>query len=640
MGPHVAAPPAHAASRDAAATPRHGRAALAGLAATLLPPEAGGPDPHRLASVVDEFLAGTPPSTELAIRTAAGAIDATASLLGRHGPLHTTDLATRERVLRALQRTAPTTMLLEGLKALVLLAHGAEAHAPALLERSRHTPLARPDVPLQVVRAEDHPSTTTADVVVIGSGAGGAMVALELAGAGLDTVVVEEGREFSVDEFRTGHPLRRWRDLYRGAGTTAALGNPPVILPIGRGVGGTTLVNSGTCFRTPDRVLTSWRDRHGVPMADPAEFQELLDVVDRTLQVEPVPLEVMGRNGQLTLAGARRLGWSAEPLHRNAPGCVGSCQCALGCPRNAKAGVHLNALPAACEHGALIVSEARVARVLHDGGRAVGVRARRHDGSAMTIHAPRVVVACGTTETPPLLQRSGLGRHRQLGRNLAIHPAVSVAGRFEEAVTAWVGVLQSAQVDAFHASDGIMMEATAMPPGMGSIGLPGYGSDLVRELQHAEHYATLGAMIADQPSGSVRRIGDHTLIRYALARTDGQRLMKAISLMGRVLFAAGAREVATGLPHQPAVSDVATLDRVVARAERRQLHLSAFHPTGTARLGADAQTSPVDPDGRLRGVRGVWVADGAAVPSCPEVNPQVTIMAIALGIARRIARET
>ncbi len=615
-----------------AATAEHPRGALAGLGALLLPPEAGGPSSQQLAGVLGGYLRRTPHPVGPAVRAVAGALDGAARLLDGDR-LVDLDLATRERMLDRLASSPRTELLLDGLKALVLLTHGADAFADELLDRAGRDVPARPDAAMTVVPSTQLAATVRTDVVVVGSGAGGAMAARQLAAAGLEVLVVEEGRRFGVEDFRTTHPLERWTAMYRDAGTTAAVGNPPVVLPLGRGVGGTTLVNSGTSFRTPDRVLGRWRDRHGVDLADAAGFSGLLDEVERTIATAPVPADVMGRNGELTLVGAERLGWSSGPLVRNAPGCGGCCQCALGCPRNAKYGVHLNALPQACELGARIVSEARVTRVLHDGGRVTGVLARRPDGSALRIEAPRVVVACGTTETPPLLMRSGLGGHRQLGRNLALHPAVGASARFAEPVTSWVGVLQSAQVDQFHASDGIMLEATAMPPGMGSIGMPGYGRALVAELDRAEHYASLGAMIADAPAGSVRRIGGRTLIRYQLTRTDGHRLLRAIALMGRVLLAAGGDEVVTGLPGQPPVTDVEELDRVLADADPRRLHLTAFHPTGTARMGADAQRSPVDERGRLRGAEGLWVADGSVVPSCPEVNPQVTIMALALGIA-------
>ena len=339
--------------------------------------------------------------------------------------------------------------------------------------------------------------------MIVGSGAGGAMVARTLARAGLDVVVLEEGRRWTVEEFRTTHPIDRYAGLYRGAGATIALGRPSVVLPIGRAVGGTTVVNSGTCFRPPLAVQRRWRDEFGLGIADPDRLSGHLDDVERTLRVAPVPLDIMGRNGRLLLDAAASLGWRAAPIPRNAPGCEGCCQCAIGCPRNAKFGVHLNALPQACAAGARIISRARVERVLHRDGRARGVRARRPDGTALDVLADTVIVAAGATETPGLLRRSGIGGHPRLGRNLALHPATMLAGRFDDDVVAWRGVLQSAAVHEFHESDGVLIEATSTPPGMGSMVLPGYGAELLGWLDRAPQVATFGAMVADRGVGSV-----------------------------------------------------------------------------------------------------------------------------------------
>lgn len=609
--------------------------ALAGLCATVLPREEGGPDAGALARQLDAFLGRQPLAVSLAARGGALALEA-ASVIGAGGRLAGRPADERAALWRQLGRRPAVEMALEGLKALVLLVHGAGQAAPEIRASSVRTPPARPDAELDVTPAGEWPARAGADVVVVGSGAGGAVVARTLARAGMSVVVVEEGRRHGVEEFRDTHPLERFLSLYRDGGTTAALGRPPVMLPVGRAVGGTTVVNSGTCYRTPTPVLRRWRDQAGLEWADPDAFAGALDEVWDMLRVAPVPPGVMGRNGELALAGARALGWRAGPITRNAPGCGGCCQCAIGCPRNAKFGVHLNALPDACSAGARIVAEARVERVVVERGTATGVLARRPDGTPFVVDAPVVVVSAGATETPLLLRRSGLGGHRRLGANLAVHPAVGVAGRFEEPVVAWRGVLQSAAIEEFHASDGILVEATATPPGMGSMELPGVGGELLRQLEGADRLAWLGAMVADRPVGAVhgRR---RALVRYDLDAADGRRLVRAVGVMGRALFAAGASEVLTGIPGHAVVGSPRQLDQALAGAERRRLHVAAFHPCGTAAAGADPGRFPVDEHGQLRGVEGVWVADASVLPGCAEVNPQVTIMAVALTLAGTIA---
>ncbi|MCV7260412.1 GMC family oxidoreductase N-terminal domain-containing protein [Mycobacterium shimoidei] len=610
-----------------------GDRATASFGAALLPEECGGPSPAQLAQRVDRYLRRLPTPSRVATR--AGLLSlAAASYLTTGRSMSRLTPQEREAVLRRIAGLSPEAgAAMEGLKAVVLLANGAETYAAELLERAQKHEPARPDAELNLTSSVDSPSVVRADAVVVGSGAGGAMAARTLARAGMDTVVLEEGRRWTVEEFRSRHPLERYAGLYRGAGATVALGRPAVVLPIGRAVGGTTVVNSGTCYRPPLAVQQRWRDEFGLALADPDRLVGHLDDVAETLQVAPVPLDIMGRNGRLLLEGAAALGWQAAPIPRNAPGCEGCCQCALGCPRNAKFGVHLNALPQACAAGARIISNARVERVLHTGGRAYGVRARRPDGTAVDVLADTVVIAAGATETPGLLRRSGLGRHPRLGRNLALHPAAMLAGRFEEDIVAWHGVLQSAAVDELHASHGVLIEATSTPPGMGSMLYPGFGTELLSWLDRATHVATFGAMVADSGVGRVFSVGGQTLMRYDLARADATKLMTALEAMGRLLFAAGAVELLTGLPGANTVASLPELQEVLARTNPRSLHLAAFHPTGTAAAGVDEQRCPVDETGRLRGVDRLWVTDASILPSCPEVNPQVSIMALALAVA-------
>jgi len=562
---------------------------------------------------------------------AAASFLTTGRSLSRLGP------GQRDQVLRRVAALNPDAgAAIEAMKAVVLLANGADTYAAELLSRAQKHDVARPDASLTVITSVESRSIVTADAVIVGSGAGGAMAARTLAHRGFDTILLEEGRRWTVEEFRTTHPMDRYAGLYRGAGTTVALGRPSVVLPIGRAVGGTTVVNSGTCYRPPLAVQRRWRDEFGLGLADPDRLAGRLDNVEHTLRVAPVPLQIMGRNGRLLLDAAATLGWQAAPIPRNAPGCAGCCQCAIGCPRNAKFGVHLNALPQACAAGARIISQARVERVLHQHGRARGVRARRPDGTALDVLADTVIVAAGATETPGLLRRSGIGTHPRLGRNLALHPATMLAGRFDEDVVAWHGVLQSAAVHQFHESHGVLIEATSTPPGMGSMVFPGYGAELLGWLDRAPRVATFGAMVADRGVGSVSSAHGETLVRYRIAPSDVVKLMVAMEAMGRLLFAAGAVEVLTGLPGAATVTSLPALQDALRRCDPKTLHLAAFHPTGTAAAGADEQLCPVDETGRLRGVRGVWVADASILPSCPEVNPQLSIMALALAVADQV----
>jgi choline dehydrogenase-like flavoprotein len=552
-------------------------------------------------------------------------------LLGRASPQQ------REALLAQVSRLGGSPAL-DAVKSVVMLAHGADTFAGEIAAvGSRHEP-SRPDPQMAVVPATEWPHTSSCDAVVIGSGAGGAFAARALARAGFDTVIVEEGERWTADRIRSSHPLDRFAGIYRDGGTTMALGNPPIALPLGRAVGGTTVINSGTCFRPPTAVATSWHKEHGLALADLELLGARIADVEATIGVAPAPMEVLGRNGELALEGAATLDWQSAPLRRNAPGCRGACQCAIGCPNNAKGGVHLNALPQACEAGARIVSGLRVTRVLSEAGRAAGVAARRADGSEVRISAPMVVVAAGAIPTPPLLRRSGLGRHPRLGRNLSIHPATGITAGFEQEVVPWSGVMQSVGIEELHESEGVLIEATGSPPGMGAISAPGYGTHLLGRLDRAPNRAMIGAMIADEPSGRV--FGSRApLVSYRLAKADERRLAVAIEAMARVMLAAGARDVELG-GGAPAVGSEAELEAAMQRLDVRRLRLAGFHPSGTAAAGSDSARHPVDPQGRLRGVEGVWVADGSILPSCPGVNPQISIMAIAAGVGEAAAVAT
>jgi choline dehydrogenase-like flavoprotein len=462
--------------------------------------------------------------------------------------------------------------------------------------------------------------TLDADVCVIGAGAGGAVAAAELAEGGARVVVLEQGPHHHVDTF-TAHPPEMLAKLYRDGGQSVTLGNPPVVLPLGRGLGGTTLVNSGTCFRTPPQVLERWTSEYGLEGLEAETLVPAFERVEEAISVAEVTPELAGRNAAVAARGAAALGWSHGYLRRNARGCVGSGVCAFGCPTSAKQHTGITYVPRARAAGAQILTGADVRRIVPGGG--VHTVEARLDGTRLTVAAPTVVVATGTIHTPLLLARSGLGAASgQLGRNLSLHPATAAFALMDEVVDMARGVPQSIYVDEFSAQ-GIIFEGVAGPPAYAAASLPLSGERHAAAMAAYPRLAQLGLMVSDSSRGHVRGVGGRPLVRYDLDAADLERFRGGLERIRELFEAAGAREVYLPLP--PGVEPVA--------ARSRDLKLMGFHPLGTARAHADPGRGVVDGDLQLHGVPGIHVADGSVVPSSLGVNPQLTIMALATRLA-------
>ncbi|MCA9678325.1 MAG: GMC family oxidoreductase, partial [Myxococcales bacterium] len=479
------------------------------------------------------------------------------------------------------------------------------------------------------------------DVVVVGTGAGGAVVAKELAEAGVAVVMLEEGRYFDRSEFN-GRPFEMQRAMYRAGGATFAVGNVPIPIPIGQTVGGTTTVNSGTCYRVPDRVLAHWRDDLGLAELTPDALAPHFDKVERILGVADARPEFLGGNARVIQRGCDALGYAHRPLRRNAPDCDGQGVCCFGCPTDAKRSTNVSYVPMALRAGAELFHGARVERVIVAGGRATGVvaRVRGADGGShrVTVHARAVVLACGTLMTPGLLEANGLGgASGELGGNLSIHPACGALAEFDERIAGWDGIPQGYSIDEFH-DEGILFEGAATPLEYTVSLMPQVGARLVELAEGFDRVASFGFLVADTSRGRVRQVGGRPVITYVLNDHDVARLKRGVDILARVFFAAGARAVLTPVHGFDELRSAADLDRFRAtRVRASQLELSAYHPLGTCRMGVDPARSVVGADHQLHDCAGLYVVDGSAVPSSLGVNPQVTIMALATRAAQLIA---
>lgn len=477
------------------------------------------------------------------------------------------------------------------------------------------------------------------DVVVVGSGAGGATAARVLAERGLEVIVLEEGDLHDAGDY-SSDPLRGLPMLYRDAGLTFSAGRPTIPLPVGRCVGGTTVVNSGTCLRAPEDVLGRWREEFGIPWA--TELDEHFEALERDLLVRPVDPATAGRNAALCRAGAEAIGASNGPISRNA-GRVECCgACPTGCPLDAKQATHVSELPRAVAAGARVRAGVKVDRVLIERGRAAGVSARRAGGGRYDVRSRAVVLAAGALGTPELLLRQRLANSSgEVGRHLRIHPACWVGARHEDPVRGWEGVMQSWYVDEWQAERDLFLEATLTPLPFGAHWLPGVGEDFKRRLAAYEHLAMIGVHLSERSEGRVT-VGRHgaTRIGYRLRADDAADLRYGIARAADIHFAAGATEVYPQLGRVAVIAPGEQAQRVErARVRPAALRLEAFHPLGTARMAADPHRSVVGPDGQAHDLPGLHVADASVLPTSLKVNPMITIMACARRIAGGLAEQ-
>ncbi|MEZ4239586.1 MAG: GMC family oxidoreductase N-terminal domain-containing protein [Myxococcota bacterium] len=470
-------------------------------------------------------------------------------------------------------------------------------------------------------------SNHTFDVVVVGTGAGGGPAGWALARAGLRVCFVEAGD--LVTPATAGRAVER-HYVEQGMLGSAAGGGMALVVA-GRAVGGTTAINSGTSFRPLPERLDAWHREWG---ADTAGLDRHLDRVEAQLGVAPTPEALLDGSARLVREGLEALGrTTSAPLPRNAPDCRGAGRCCFGCPHGAKRSTDRAFLPEAVQAGATLLTASEVVGLAEDaGGVRLWVRTR---AETRELRAAHVVLAGGAVATPQLLRSSRLGSAwRRAGRDLRIHPASKVFGWMPEPVH-HEGVPQALGYVAPELPR-VTFEGAHTPPAVTATLLPAAGERHRAWMAHYDHVANYGMMVRDRGTGAVDFVGGRPVLRYAVHDDDAADLGAALILAARALFAAGAERVLLPVAgRDPEVASPAALDAWrPADFPRSALLVSGFHPQGTAAVGR-----VLDRDHRVLGTRRIWVADAAAMPDSPGVNPQITIMALALRTAERLLEE-
>jgi acyl-CoA reductase-like NAD-dependent aldehyde dehydrogenase/choline dehydrogenase-like flavoprotein len=518
--------------------------------------------------------------------------------------------------------------------------------APPPIDRERPLNVRRPSAPQETIEA---------DVCVVGSGAGGGVVAGELAAAGRSVVVLEAG-DYHDDADFDGLELSAYQRMFLNGGPfPTAEGQVSIVA--GTGVGGGTVINWTNCLRTHEHVRAEWASEHGLTDLAESDFDGHLDAVFERLSVNADCSDLSGPHLRLKDA-CEQLGYDFRPVARNADAATYTPESAafmgFGDASGSKQSTAKTYLLDAQEHGAEILVGARAVRVLTEAGRAAGIEAEwglpaQANGapSKLTVRAPIVVVAAGALESPALLLRSGIGGPA-VGEYLRLHPTVAVTGYYDEPQNWMWGPPQAALSHQFADTGegyGFLIECAQATTGLFGASVPWRsGADHKRRMREWAHAAPMIALVRERGHGRVEiDAAGNAVPHYPIDdEVDRAHLKQGVAELTRIHELAGAREiVGSGMR----VGDWARGDDLEAfigtldgqEIVPREFVTFSAHQMGTCRMGRDPATSVANPWGELHDVPGVWIGDASAFPSASGTNPMGTIMALARRTAHAIA---
>jgi choline dehydrogenase-like flavoprotein len=490
-------------------------------------------------------------------------------------------------------------------------------------------------------------TTLECDVCIVGSGAGGAHVAQRVAKAGKRVIVLEEGGFHTSSRF-DGHESSAYRKLYQEGGARATTDQSMTILQ-GRAVGGTTVVNWTTCFRTPKRVFDHWHEHHAVEGISYDALVPHWEEIERRLHVTQMKLEQVNKNNLVTWRGAQKLGWHAGLLHRNVKHCAHSGLCGMGCPIDAKQSMLVTMLPEAVDAGADVYANAWVERITREKRKCTSVVARMRDpesdkpnGITLTVKAKVTVLAGGAINTPALLLRSQVDANGRTGMRTYFHPALAAVGVHAERIDPFAGSPQYVHSEQFveRGPDqmSFLIEGGPIFPILFGSHTPAFGREKQSLLDITPYLSNTLVLMHDgfdldnHDEGAMVTLRDGGLPRVDYKWTprliEGMKAGLAAGL--RIQLAAGAKQALSGHPYY--LRSEADIDRFLAEApfEPNKLPVGVAHVMGGCPMGTRERLSIVDSRTmRHHGFDNMFVIDGSVFPTSITVNPQLSIYGLA-----------
>lgn len=493
----------------------------------------------------------------------------------------------------------------------------------------------------------EHDLTLHVDVAVIGSGAGGATSAQMLSAAGFKVLLIEEGPLKTSSDF---HLLESeaYANLYQeGLGRMSKDGAITILQ--GRAVGGTTLVNWTSSFRTPPQTLSHWAKEHGVSGLDEAQMRPWFERIEQELGITPWALPPNANNDVLR-RGCEQLGYRWAVIPRNVRGCWNLGYCGMGCPVNAKQSMLVTRIPATLDQGGELLYLARAARFEHNGERIAQLHCQGLDaqgvtpnGLSITVRAHHYILAGGGINSPALLMRSAApDPHGRLGKRTFLHLVNFSAARFDERIDPYYGAPQSIYSDHFQWQGGTAgpvgykLEVPPLHPALASTLLGGYGNENAQRMAELPHTHMMLALLRDgfhpeSQGGAVELRSDGSpVLDYPVTDYLRDGLRRAYRSMAHIQFAAGAKQV---MPVHGDATPTATLAQALGMIDNLPLEpfrtrLGSAHVMGGCALGEDPRLAVCDSLGRHHQLENLSIHDGSLFPTSIGANPQLSVYAL------------
>ena len=472
------------------------------------------------------------------------------------------------------------------------------------------------------------------EVLVVGSGAGGATVGNAFAAIGFDVLMLEEGQSIPADQApdRLSESLL---NLWRTGGITLANGSNPIAFSEGCCVGGSTEINSAIFQKTPDDLIDSWQTKYSINAFNAEELHHLYSKASQLVNAGLTNGD-LGAHSEILRKLGNQQGWDVVPLERGHKNCVGTNHCSISCPTGAKQSMSNSVLETFIKNGGRLIPNCRVNRIELKGKEGKGVVGEINSDQTINkkikIKAKHIFICGGATQTPALLYRSGIKNN--VGDGFKLHPTIRVLAEFNENVRA-----QSSRLPLYAVTEFLPDYRLG-----GSVfTLPTYAMFIAEDWENRSHmlnsYSNMGmyySMARGTGNGIVRPIpfSKHAYVGYKLSDSDWRHLENGLYNLGLALFEVGATKIQPSIFGMKAWSNIDELQKAFELGLPRKLfNLMTIHLFSSIRMGENPKLSAANSFGKLHGLANIYVADASLIPEAPGVNPQATVMALALRVA-------